>query len=435
MTTMALPSAYRENLEAALDPSRQKGQIFKLTAPADELGCVDFGSNNTLSLGGSGATREELLRELARNPNFAIGTGGSRLLGGTTQYIDELERDLAHFYNADEGLIFPSGYEGNVAIHATLPQTGDAIIHDAKIHASSRDGMRSSKAHIIRPFAHNDPHSLYDVLEEVKLLEPAIADGLNTVFVTIESIYSMDGDVAPVPEIVNEVKRALPKGNLVMILDEAHSHGIVGPSGAGLACQLGLEHEFAVRLHTFGKAIGAGGGIILCDGLIKRYLVSYARNFMFTTAPAFTFFATIKAAVSVMSSEEGDWRRKQLQDRIYHFYDLLFHHPQWEHVRRSGILSIPTTDHFMKGSSFLVPIIPLITQPGYSHRLEKWLLDRGMHTHGVRYPIVSMAKERVRVMIHVENTTEQVEALVKSIMEWADQYAPSLSPTTIKLRL
>ncbi|KAE8344222.1 hypothetical protein BDV24DRAFT_149137 [Aspergillus arachidicola] len=432
---MALPSAYRENLEAALDPNRQKGQVFKLTAPADELGCIDFGSNNTLSLGGSAATREEFLRELARNPNFAIGTGGSRLLGGTTRYIDELERDLAHFYNADEGLILPSGYEGNVAIHATLPQTGDAIIHDAKIHASTRDGMRSSKAHIIRPFAHNDPQSLYDVLEEVKLLEPAIADGLNTVFVTIESIYSMDGDVAPVAEIVNEAKRALPKGNLVMILDEAHSHGIVGPSGAGLACQLGLEHEFAVRLHTFGKAIGGGGGIILCDGLVKRYLVSHARNFMFTTAPAFTFFATIKAAVTVMSSEEGDWRRKQLQDRIYHFYDLLFHHPNWEHVRRSGILNIPTTDHFLKGSSFLVPIIPIITQPGYSHRLEKWLLDRGMYTHGVRYPVVPMAKERVRVMMHVENTPEQIEALVKSIMEWADQYAPTLSPTTFKLRL
>ncbi|KAE8382957.1 pyridoxal phosphate-dependent transferase [Aspergillus bertholletiae] len=432
---MALPSAFRESLEAALDPSRQKSQIFKLTAPADELGCVDFGSNNTLSLGGSAATRDEFLRELARNPNFAIGTGGSRLLGGTTHYIDELERDLAHFYNADEGLILPSGFEGNVAIHATLPQTGDAIIHDAKIHASTRDGMRASKAHIIRPFAHNDPQSLYDVLEEVKLLEPAVADGLSTVFVTIESIYSMDGDVAPVAEIIHQAKRALPKGNLVLIVDEAHSHGIVGPSGAGLACQLGLEHEFAVRLHTFGKAIGAGGGIILSNSLIKRYLVSYARNFMFTTAPAFTFFATIKAAVTVMSSEDGDWRRKQLQDRVYHFYDLLFHHPQWEHIRRSGILSIPTAEQFLKRPSFLVPIIPIITRPGHSHALEKWLLDRGMHSHGVRYPVVPMAKERVRVMMHVDNTAEQIETLVKSIMEWADQYAPSLSPTTFKLRL
>ncbi|KAE8394673.1 pyridoxal phosphate-dependent transferase [Aspergillus alliaceus] len=432
---MVLPTTYRQNLEAALDPHRQKGQIFKLTAPADEVGCIDFGSNNTLSLGGSSATREEFLRELARNPNFAIGTGGSRLLGGTTQYIDELERDLAHYYNAEDGLIFPSGYEGNVAIHATLPQTGDAIIHDAKIHASTRDGMRSSKAHMIRPFAHNDPQSLYDVLEEVKLLEPAIADGLNTVFVTIESIYSMDGDVAPVAEIVKEAKRALPKGNLIMILDEAHSHGIIGPNGSGLACHLGLEKEFAVRLHTYGKAVGAGGAIVLCDRLIKNYLVSYARNFMFTTAPAFTFFATIKAAATVMSGEEGNWRRKQLQSRVYHFYDLLFHHPQWEHVRRSGVLSIPTTEQVAKGASFLVPIIPVITRPGHSHKLEKWLRDRRLHTHGVRYPVVPMAKERVRVMMHVDNTEEQIEALVKSIMEWAEQYAPPLSPATIKLHL
>ncbi|KAF7597235.1 hypothetical protein BBP40_008077 [Aspergillus hancockii] len=407
---MSLPSAYRQNLEAALDPHRQKGQIFQLTAPANELGCIDFGSNNTLSLGGSAATRDEFLRELARNPNFAISTGGSRLLGGTTEYIAELERDLAHYYNAEAGLIFNSGYEGNVAIHATLPQTGDTIIYDAKIHASSRDGMRSSKAHIIRPFAHNNPQSMYEVLEEVKLLEPAIADGLNTVFVTIESIYSMDGDVAPVAEIVKEAKRALPKGNLVLMIDEAHSHGIVGPNGAGLACQLGLENEFAVRLHTYGKAVGAGGAIVLCDELIKKYLVSYARNFMFTTAPSFTFFATIKAAVTVMSGEEGNWRRRQLQDRIYHFYDLLLHHPQWEHIRRSGVLSIPTADDFVKGTSFLVPIIPLITQPGQCQKLEKWLAQRGMHTHGVRYPVVPMAKERVRVMIHVANTKEQIEA-------------------------
>ncbi|KAE8152634.1 pyridoxal phosphate-dependent transferase [Aspergillus avenaceus] len=432
---MSLPSAYRQSLETGLDPHHQKGQIFKLTAPANEVSCVDFGSNDTLSLGCSTATRGEFLRELARNPDFTLGTGGSRLMGGTTGYISELERDLAHYYNADDGLILPSGYEGNVAIHATLPQRGDAIVHDSKIHASTRDGMRASKAHIIKPFAHNKPESLYDVLQEVKLLEPAIADGLSTVFVTIESIYSMDGDVAPMAEIVSHAKRALPKGNLILILDEAHSHGIVGPHGTGLACNLNLESKFAVRLHTYGKAVGAGGAIVLCDGLIKRYLVSYARNFMFTTAPSFTFYATIKAAVTVMSSEEGDSRRRKLQDRVYHFYDLLLRHPQWEHVRRSGILSVPTSEDFMKGDSFLVPIIPLITRPGHCLELETWLRDRGMHTHGVRYPVVPMAKERVRVMLHACNTEKDIEALVKSIMAWAEQYTHSLSQTTIKLRL
>lgn len=184
--------------------------------------------------------------------------------GGTTRYASELERDLALYNNADDGLIFPSGYEGNIAIHATLPQKGDVFIHDAKIHASTREGMRASKAETIKSFTHNDPHSLF---------------------------YSMDGDFAPLMELTAEAKRALSKGNLILILDEAHSHGMIGPNGAGLACHLGLGNEFAVRLHTYGKAAGASGGkalydayytlkymliicaiaIVLCNSLVKRY--------------------------------------------------------------------------------------------------------------------------------------------------------------------
>ena len=260
---MALPIAYLKNLETALGPNSQH-QVFQLTSPANEAGRVDFGSNNTLSLGGSKAIRDEFLRELSRNPNFEIGTGCSRVLGGTTRYASKLERDLALYNNADDGLIFPSGYEGNIAIHATLPQKGDVFIHDAKIHASTREGMRASKAETIKSFTHNDPHSLF---------------------------YSMDGDFAPLMELTAEAKRALSKGNLILILDEAHSHGMIGPNGAGLACHLGLGNEFAVRLHTYGKAAGASGGkalydayytlkymliicaiaIVLCNSLVKRY--------------------------------------------------------------------------------------------------------------------------------------------------------------------
>ena len=249
---MALPIAYLKNLETALGPNSQH-QVFQLTSPANEAGRVDFGSNNTLSLGGSKAIRDEFLRELSRNPNFEIGTGCSRVLGGTTRYASELEQDLALYNNADDGLIFPSGYEGNIAIHDTLPQKGDVFIHDAKIHASTREGMRASKAETIKSFVHNNPQSLFDVIKEVKLSERGISDGHNTVFVTLESIYSMEGDIAPLMELTAEARRALPKGNLILI------YGMIGPNGAGLACHLGLENEFAVRLHTYGKAAGASG--------------------------------------------------------------------------------------------------------------------------------------------------------------------------------
>ena len=159
------------------------------------------------------------------------------------------------------GCFFNSGFEANVAIFSTIPQSGDAIIHDELIQASIHDGMKGSRASFIKPFAHNDPLALRRVLEHVKDSSPAIRTGQSTVFIAIESVYSMDGDMAPAKEIVKEAKSAFSSGNFVLIVDEAHSNGLVEPNGAGYISHLGLEKEFTIRLHTCGKAMGAVGGV------------------------------------------------------------------------------------------------------------------------------------------------------------------------------
>lgn len=255
---MALPSAFKKGLEAAIEKRRQHGQLV-LPSPSEHSTAIDLGSNDSLSLISSGALREETLRELERNPGFSVGAGGSRVLE-PAEDAAQLEKFLADLHGAPDGLFFNSGFEANVAIFSTLPQTGDAIIHDDLIHASIHDGMKGSRASIIKPFAHNDPIALRRVLEQVKDISPAIRTGQSTVFITIETVYSMDGDIAPVQEIVKEAKGAFPSGNFVLAVDEAHSNGLVGPKGAGYISHLGLEKEFAIRLNTCGKALGAVGG-------------------------------------------------------------------------------------------------------------------------------------------------------------------------------
>lgn len=231
-----------------------------MSPPAAEMRTVDFGSNDSLSIRASGLVWSRFLSELEQLQDFFIGAGGSRVIDGSNEHIVRLERILADFHHAEEALFFNSGYEANVAIYSNLPQKGDAIIHDDEIHASIHDGIRSSRASIVKGFAHNDTGALGDVLEYVKQNSPGIVEGKQTVFIALESFYSMEGDMAPIREILCRVKRALPAGNAVLIVDEAHSTGLIGPHGSGYINHLGLEKECIIQMQSYGKAAGALGG-------------------------------------------------------------------------------------------------------------------------------------------------------------------------------
>lgn len=264
---MSLPKAFAEGLQAALKKRQIIGQSFSLAPAVDKSTTVDFASNDTLSMVSSGSLREEVFRELEKNPGFEIGACGSRVNEGTP-YVAELEKYLARVHGAEDGLFFVSGYTANSAIFGTLPRQGDAIIYDSLVHASIHDGIKLTRASTLKPFAHNDPSSLKEVLESLNESSPLIKSGVRTVFVAIESIYGMDGDIAPAREIIDVTKKVLPLGNYVLIIDEAHSNGLLGPQGSGFVSELGLEKEFAVRLQVCGKAHGASGGkhhlLIIC---------------------------------------------------------------------------------------------------------------------------------------------------------------------------
>ena len=249
-------SPLEHKLSQILERRRKESRLRSLKASPPES--VDFSSNDFLSLASSAELKEAYFREL-QSKAFKLGSTGSRLLDGNSNYAEKLESDIASFHGGGAGLLTNSGFDANVSIFACIPQPGDMILYDELIHASVHDGMRQARATKILSFAHNSVEDLRrqlnTCLQEIgKSDRPA-----PNVFIAVESVYSMEGDVAPLKEIVEMVEELFPNQNAHIIVDEAHSNGVYGPQGKGVVCQLGLEDRIFIRLHTFGKALACNG--------------------------------------------------------------------------------------------------------------------------------------------------------------------------------
>jgi 8-amino-7-oxononanoate synthase len=250
-------------LTAALDSREERLIRRRLPPPSSasvSAGLIDFNSNDYLSLSSSPVLRRLFLSKLAAAPDI-LGSGGSRLLVNGDAH-STLEARLARFFGAPTALLFTSGFDANAGLFACVPQPGDAVVYDEYIHASVHDGIRASRVRgAAFPFAHNCLSSLRTVLERVRADREGVACGESSVFVAVESVYSMEGTVAPLREMVDLVDEILPDGNGYVIVDEAHSTGLYGPQGKGMVVMLGLENRVLARLHTFGKALAATGGV------------------------------------------------------------------------------------------------------------------------------------------------------------------------------
>jgi 8-amino-7-oxononanoate synthase len=228
--------------------------------PRPDSAPVDFSSNDYLSLSTFPLLRARVLAALHSSPSI-LGSGGSRLLVYNRAHV-ALEARLARTFRCPAALLFNSGFDANAGFFACVPQSGDALLHDEAIHASVHDGARASRitARMRRPFAHNDVRALRTALCALRDEYAALREGKSSVFVAVESVYSMDGTVAPLRAILDTMKKVFPAGNAYLIVDEAHATGLYGPGGRGMVAQLGLEDCVLARLHTFGKALAASGG-------------------------------------------------------------------------------------------------------------------------------------------------------------------------------
>nr|POF02270.1 putative 8-amino-7-oxononanoate synthase [Quercus suber] len=413
----AQPTSTQSSLEQSIAQSvaARKGNSTLRRLTTNPPNSADFSSNDFLSLATSSELRRDFLQELQNDPSLQnLGSGGSRLLDGNSIYAEQLERDIATFHVAESGLLCNSGFDANVGLFSCLPQPGDVIVYDEFIHASVHDGMKLSRAGRCIAFTHNDVCALKQILHEIWDGDRHVRDGRRNVFVAVEAVYSMDGDVAPLREVSRAVQIALPLGNGHLIVDEAHSTGVFGPQGKGLVCELGMEEEVTVRLHTFGKALAANGAILLCSATIRQYLINYARPMIYTTFMSYPALAAIRASYRYLMAGRTEPLAQKLQMliRSLHVRLLALQTSLQLSLEHSALLSVSSA--CPQSSIFAV----LSSEP---KALAAHCQRNGFVVRGIVPPTVPVGTERVRVCLHAGNTLKEIEGLVATLRVWVLQ--------------
>ena len=341
---------------------------------------IDFASNDYLALADS-----DLLREAARaaiDRGVPVGSGGSRLLRGNQPEHEALEAEAAAHFGAASALFFSSGYAANAAFFAALPQRGDLILHDELIHASVHEGMRLGKATCIAA-RHNDAISFADEAARWRA-----GGGRGRIWIAVESLYSMDGDRAPLADLAALAR----EHEAFLVIDEAHATGVFGPDGRGLAADLEGRDDI-ITLHTLSKALGCEGALVCGPKAIIDFLVNRGRGFIFSTAPSPLMAAVSRAAIAICRDGE---RQSRLQSLIAASGTLF--------AERLGLAPTGTQ------------IIPLLL--GANARTmaaAAYLQQQGFDVRGIRPPTVPEGTSRLRISLTLNVGLPEIEALIAAI--------------------
>lgn len=315
---------------------------------------IDFASNDYLGLAKSAELKRAIIQEC--DSLEQVGSTGSRLLTGNSLYAESLEKDIASFHQSESGLLFSSGYLANCALISSIAKRDDTILFDKEVHASIRDGITLSHAKHFS-FNHNDLCHLENLLKKTK----------KRAFVCVESLYSVDGSLAP----LKELSLLCENFGAFLIVDEAHSTGIFN-----------FNYKAFAKVVTFGKALGVQGAIVLGNKNLKEFLINFARPFIYTTAPSFLHLASIKCAYQIL--------RKS-------------------YVEKSRLFSLM---NYFKTSS---PIVSLAVENG--KYLEQKLLLEGIDVSLLRYPTVKKGEEKLRITLHSFNTENEIDHLKRVLCD------------------
>ena len=357
------------NHERALEALLRRGRLRSLEA----LAGIDFTSNDYLGLAQSQELADAVIRAIERG--VPVGAGGSRLLRGNHPEHEALEAEAAQFFGSETALFFGGGFIANTALLATLPARGDLIVYDELIHASVHDGMRLSKADAI-PARHNDVQSFEDAIKTWRN-----DGGVGQPWLVIESLYSMDGDRAPVDDLVALAKRH----NAMLIIDEAHATGVFGPEGRGLAAHF-EGGDNVITLHTCGKALGVMGALVLGPKAIRDFLINRARAFIYATAPSPLVAAAVRAALEICRTQP--WRREKLH-RLIAF----------------AANELKSKTRYKPSGSQIQPIVVGVDASAVA--LASAMKARGYDIRAIRPPTVPEGTARLRLTITL-NTNETV---------------------------
>lgn len=362
----------------------------------------NFSSNDYLGLAGHPEVREAAARG-ARD--WGGGAAASRLICGSLGIHHELEEQLAAFKRTEAALTFANGYMAALGTLGALVGTGDVVIVDKRVHACVVDGARLSGA-TLRVFRHNDPAHLGDILAWADRSRAGEGCGglggrrRRRVLVVTESVFSMDGDRAPLREIV-ELK---DRFGAWLMVDEAHAVGVCGPAGRGRVAEAGLEERVEVQMGTLGKALGAAGGYIAGRRVLVDLLVNRARSFIFSTAPVPAAVAAARCALAIAEGAEGERRRQILWDRVRLWHGSVEAHRVRELVKPDGAVET------------VAPIVPwLVGGEREAVALFERLFEAGFYVPAVRYPTVARGAARLRVTFTASHSEAQVRALAAQL--------------------
>ncbi|WP_276199933.1 8-amino-7-oxononanoate synthase [Chelatococcus sp. XZ-Ab1] len=362
--------------EAALAALDRRG---RLRALAPRRG-IDFTSNDYLGLAESEALREAAAAALARG--VPAGAGGSRLLRGNHAEHEALEEEAAAFFGAESTLFFAGGFAANAALVATLPRRGDLVVHDALIHASVHEGLVASPAEAVA-VPHNDADAVADAIRRFRA-----AGGRGRVWIAAETLYGMDGDVAPLADLAAIADRH----EAMLLLDEAHATGICGPGGRGLAAALEGQAN-VVTLHTCGKAVGVMGALVCLPRSLRDYMINRARGFIYATAPSPLVAAMVRAALGLASA--ADDRRQRLAALVAH--------------ARAGLArcGLPAT------ATHIQPVI--LGADRRASAVAAALQEEGFDVRAIRPPTVPPGTARLRIALTLHVDEAAIGALMAAL--------------------
>jgi 8-amino-7-oxononanoate synthase len=355
---------------------------------------LNFSSNDYLGLASDPLLKEAAIRAVEQ---FGAGSGASRLICGSLAPHHELEEALASFKGVEAALGFSTGYATAIGTICALLGKNDVIVLDKLVHACIVDAARLSGAKI-RVFAHNDLNALEKILKwtrrgefcetQIKLRTRVThpSERRRTLIVT-ESVFSMDGDAAPLREIV----ALKEKYGAWLMVDEAHATGLYGKNRRGLAEESGVSERIEIQMGTLGKAVGASGGYICGSRLLIDFLINRARSFIFSTAPVPAAAAAATAGIRFIQSKAGEARRKQLFERI-------------DELNSQSAIRNPQL------KSTIIPI--LIGDESRAVAASAMLREQGIFVPAIRYPTVARGKARLRVTVTATHTADDISQLI-----------------------
>jgi len=351
---------------------------------------INLSSNNYLGLANDPRVRQAAEEAIER---WGVGAGAVRWIGGTMEVHDELERKLAEFKHVDSVLVFTGGFTANSGCIPAVVTKEDVIISDELNHASIIDGVRLSAASYKKSdgwvYAHKDMDALEDCLKR--------AQGFKKRMIITDGVFSMDGDIAPLPEIVALAEQY----DAFVMVDDAHASGVLGKNGAGTASHYDLYGRVDIQLGTLSKALGVIGGYIAGSHELKDWLINRGRPYLFSTAHPPMVAAALIKALEIMQTDPTPMERL------------------WSNARRWKAMLNEAGFDTMGSETPITPVY--VGDEGAAQRMERMLWDEGVYALAIVYPTVGLGKARIRTMPNATHTEEDLDQALRAFVKVRDQ--------------